>query len=130
MGNPIELLIIDDEPLVGQRLKPALAKEGYRVEIYTAPNEAVARLAEKNFDIVVTDIRMEELDGLQVLEQVLKRSPQTKVIMITGYATLEVAKESLGRGAFEFIAKPFRIGKIRETIQKAAQAVRAERGAI
>jgi DNA-binding NtrC family response regulator len=127
MGKPIELLILDDEPMVGQRLKPALVKEGYRVEVYTVPKEAVARLEEKNFDIVVTDIRMEELDGLQVLERVLKRSPQTKVIMITGYATLEMAHESLNKGAFDFIAKPFRIGKIRDTIQRAAKALNAIR---
>jgi DNA-binding NtrC family response regulator len=128
MGRPLELLILDDEPMVGQRLKPALVKEGYRVEVYTAPKEAVARLEEKNFDIVVTDIRMEELDGLEVLESVLKRSPRTKVIMITGYATLEKARESLDKGAFDFIAKPFRIGKIRETILRAATALNAARG--
>jgi DNA-binding NtrC family response regulator len=128
MGKPIELLILDDEPLVGQRLKPALVKDGYRVEIYTSPKEAVDRLAEKTFDIVVTDIRMEDLDGLQVLERVLKRSPRTKVIMITGFATLEIAQEALTKGAFDFIAKPFRIGKIRDTILKAAQALRADRG--
>jgi len=127
MGRPWELLILDDEPLVGQRLKPALTKEGYRVEIYTDPKEAVARLGEKNFDIVVTDIRMEELDGLQVLETVLKKSPATKVIMITGFATLEMAHESLDKGAFDFIAKPFRIGKMRETILKAARALEAGR---
>jgi DNA-binding NtrC family response regulator len=127
MGRPWELLILDDEPLVGQRLKPALTKEGYRVEVYTNPKEAVARLEEKNFDIVVTDIRMEELDGLQVLETVLQRSPATKVIMITGYATLEMARESLDKGAFDFIAKPFRIGKMRETILKAARALETGR---
>jgi DNA-binding NtrC family response regulator len=127
MGRPWELLILDDEPLVGQRLKPALTKEGYRVEIYTDPKEAVARLEEKNFDIVVTDIRMEELDGLQVLETVLQKSPATKVIMITGFATLEMAHESLDKGAFDFIAKPFRIGKMRETILKAARALEAGR---
>jgi DNA-binding NtrC family response regulator len=126
MGKPIEILILDDEPMVGLRLKPALGKEGYRVEVYTAPKEAVARLEEKNFDIVVTDIRMEELDGLQVLENVLKRSPRTKVIMITGYATLEMAHESIKKGAFDFIAKPFRIGKIREAILKAAQTLEKE----
>jgi DNA-binding NtrC family response regulator len=126
MGRPWELLIIDDEPLVGQRLKPALIKEGYRVEIYTDPKEAVARLKDKNFDIVVTDIRMEEMDGLQVMESVLQKSPDTKVIMITGYATLDMAHESLDKGAFDFIAKPFRIGKIRETILKAAQTLEKE----
>jgi DNA-binding NtrC family response regulator len=127
MGRPWELLILDDEPLVGQRLKPALTKEGYRVEVYTDPKAAVARLEEKNFDIVVTDIRMEELDGLQVLETVLQKSPGTKVIMITGYATLETAHESLDKGAFDFIAKPFRIGKMRETILKAARALETGR---
>ena len=126
MGKPIEILILDDEPMVGQRLKPALVKEGYRVEVYTVPKEAVARLEEKIFDIVVTDIRMEGLDGLQVLERVRQRSPRTKVIMITGYATLEMAHESLNKGAFDFIAKPFRIGKIRETILKAAQTLGKE----
>lgn len=127
MGRPWELLILDDEPLVGQRLKPALTREGYRVEIYTDPKEAVARLEEKKFDIVVTDIRMEELDGLQVLETVIQKSPDTKVIMITGYATLEMAHESLDKGAFDFIAKPFRIGKMRETILNAARALEAGR---
>jgi DNA-binding NtrC family response regulator len=126
MGRPWELLILDDEPLVGQRLKPALTKEGYRVEVYTDPKEAVARLEEKTFDIVVTDIRMEELDGLQVLESVLQKSPAAKVIMITGYATLDMAHESIEKGAFDFIAKPFRIGKIRETILKAAQTLEKE----
>jgi DNA-binding NtrC family response regulator len=126
MGRPWELLILDDEPLVGQRLKPALTKEGYRVEVYTDPKEAVARLEEKTFDIVVTDIRMEELDGLQVLESVLQKSPATKVIMITGYATLDMAHESIEKGAFDFIAKPFRIGKIREVILKAAQTLEKE----
>ncbi len=126
MGRPWELLIIDDEPLVGQRLKPALTKEGYRVEIYTDPKEAIARLGEKSFDIVVTDIRMEEMDGLQVLEGVLQKSPATKVIMITGYATLDMAHESLAKGAFDFIAKPFRIGRIREVILKAAQTLEKE----
>ena len=123
MSRPWELLILDDEPLVGQRLKPALTKEGYRVEVYTDPRQAIARLEEKQFDIVVTDIRMEELDGLQVLEDVLQKSPSTKVIMITGYATLEMAQESVKKGAFDFIAKPFRIGKMRETIQKAAKSL-------
>lgn len=126
MGRPLEILILDDESLVGQRLKPALVREGYRVETYTAPHEAVARLEEKDFDIVVTDIRMEDLDGLEVLARIRRKAPATKVIMITGYATLDLAKESLKQGAFEFIAKPFRIGTMRETILRAAKALEAE----
>ncbi|MEW6185632.1 MAG: response regulator [Thermodesulfobacteriota bacterium] len=128
MGRPIELLILDDESLVGQRLKPALEKEGYRVEAFTEPREALARLEEKDFDIVVTDIRMEDLDGMEVLSRIRQKSPQTKVIMITGYATLELAHESLNKGAFDFIAKPFRIGTMRDTILKAAKALQDEKG--
>lgn len=128
MGRPFEVLIVDDEPLVGKRLKPALEKEGFRVEIFTDPQEAEARITEKEFDIVVTDIRMEGLDGLDLLDRIRRKSPLTKVIMITGYATLELAKESLKHGAYDFIAKPFRVGTMRDTIQKAAQALRERRG--
>lgn len=127
MGNSVEILILDDEPIVGKRLLPALKKDGHQVEIFVDPKAAVSRLEEKNFDIVVTDIRMDELDGIQILESVTARSPNTKVIMITGYATLELARESLTKGAFEFIAKPFRLGEIRGTILKAAQALEKER---
>jgi len=126
MAGRLEILILDDEPMVGQRLKPSLEKEGYRVEAYVDPKAATARLDEKEFDIVVTDIRMEDLDGLQVLERVKARSSRTKVIMITGYASIDLARETVGKGAFDFIAKPFRIGTIRDTIMKAAQALEKE----
>lgn len=129
MGRRLELLILDDEPLVGRRLKPILDRDGYNVEIFVEPKEALARLQEKKFDIVVTDITMGELDGLQVLEQVKAKSPETKVIMITGYATLQAAKESMAKGAFDFIAKPFKVGTIRDTITKAAKAFEKERDA-
>jgi DNA-binding NtrC family response regulator len=127
VGRQLEILILDDEPLVGWRLKPILQKEGYHVEIFVKPKEALARMQEKIFDIVVTDIRMEELDGLQVLENVRAKSPETKVIMITGYATIEASREAVTKGAFNFIAKPFRIGTIRDAIMKAAQALENER---
>jgi DNA-binding NtrC family response regulator len=123
----LEILILDDEPLVGRRLKPILGKEGYNVEVFVEPKAALARVDEKKFDIIVTDIRMAGLDGLQVLENVKAKSPETKVIMITGYATVEVAREAVSKGAFDFITKPFRIGTIREAIMKAAQAFENER---
>ena len=121
-----ELLILDDEPLVGRRLKPLLEKDGYSVEIFQEPKMALARLNEKEFDIVVTDIRMGEVDGLQVLEDVRSRSPETKVIIITGYATVEVAREAVAKGAFDFITKPFKVGTIRDVITKAAKAFQKE----
>jgi len=120
MSEPMrEILVLDDEEIVGKRLKTALEKSGYEVEVFQNSREAVARIAEKEFDIVVTDIRMEEIDGMEVLEHVLAQSERTKVIIITGYATVEVAREALTRGAFDFIAKPFKPDDLREVISRA-----------
>ena len=121
----LEILVLDDEPIVGKRLKTALEKKGYAVEVYVDSVVALRRLDEKHFDIVVTDVRMEEVDGIQVLEHVLEHAERTKVIVITGYATVEVAREALAKGAFDFIAKPFKPDDLRQVIRKAAQALEA-----
>jgi DNA-binding NtrC family response regulator len=123
MENKVQVLILDDEPIVGKRLAPALAKLGCEVESFEDPKKALERIEEKTFDIVVTDIRMEEIDGIEILEKVKARSDHTKVIMITGYATVEVAREALGKGAFDFIAKPFKPNDLREVIVRAAEAL-------
>ena len=126
MSDPIRVLVVDDEEIVGKRLKQALTKQGYEVETYLDGKDALARLEEQSFDVVVTDIRMDEVDGLEVLRQVQEKTPRTKVIMITGYATIETAREALVKGAFEFIAKPFRPKELRKVVERAVEALRAE----
>jgi DNA-binding NtrC family response regulator len=123
MVRSLEVLLLDDEPIVGRRLKPALDKIGCRVEVFENPRKAVARIDQKEFDIVVTDIRMEEMDGIQVLEHVQKKWPRTKVIMITGYAKMDIAREAMEKGVFDFIAKPFRPDDLRRIIACAAEAL-------
>ena len=123
MTQNLLIMLVDDEPIVGKRLKPALAKYGMEVEVFEDPKLALKRLEEKEFDIVVTDVRMEDVDGIQVLETVLSRSERTKVIIITGYATMEVAREALVKGAFDFIAKPFKPADLRAAINKAAKSL-------
>jgi DNA-binding NtrC family response regulator len=123
MSNRYEILILDDEPIVGERLKPFIEKDGYRVEIFTDPVSALERLESKDFDIVISDIRMRDISGIEVMEKVFQKSRHTMVIMITGYATMELARESLTKGAFDFIAKPFKLKEIRQTIKKAAEAL-------
>ena len=120
MENKLQILIIDDEPIVGKRMKQALTKFGIDVEIFVDPQLAMNRLKDKSFDVVVTDIRMDKIDGIQILEHVLERGDHTKVIIITGYATMEVAREALAKGAFDFIAKPFKPDDLRTVINKAA----------
>jgi len=121
-------MVVDDEPIVGERLSSTLTKDGFAVEAFTDPTEALSAVASRPFDIVICDIRMGDIDGIQVMRKVLDASPGTKVIMITGYATLELAHESLTKGAFDFIAKPFKLGEIRKTIAKAKAALESEGG--
>jgi DNA-binding NtrC family response regulator len=123
MAPGLEVLLLDDEPIVGKRLKPALSKLGCEVEVFENPRLALQRLGQKDFDIVVTDIRMDEIDGIQVLEEILKKSPRTKVIMITGYAMMSVAREAMGKGAFDFISKPFSPDDLRKVILRAAESL-------
>ncbi len=119
-GDKLRVMIVDDEPIVGKRLTPSLEKHGFEVEAFVDPRQALARLKEQVFDIVVTDLRMEEVDGIGVLEHVMSSCPKTRVILITGYATVEVAREALVKGAFDFIAKPFKPKELRAVINKAA----------
>jgi CheY-like chemotaxis protein len=119
-AEKLQVMILDDEPIVGKRLKPTLTKAGFEVEFFESPTEALARLAEKQFDIVVTDLRMEEVDGIHVLEHIMERCKNTRVILITGYATVEVAREALVKGAFDFIAKPFKPKELTAVVNKAA----------
>lgn len=123
MTEQLKVLILDDEPTVGKRLGPALCKMGCQTETFVDPTEALLRLEETEFDVVVTDIRMEKLDGIQVLERVLAKSPRTKVVVISGYATLEVARQALAKGAFDLLAKPFKPADLREVIVRAAQSL-------
>jgi DNA-binding NtrC family response regulator len=128
MSTRCEILIVDDEPIVGERLQSFLTRDGHHVETFTDPAAAIERIETKPFDIVISDIRMGQIDGLQVMEKVFEKTPQVKFIMITGYATLELARESLTKGAFDFIAKPFKLKEIRKTIHRACEALQPAEG--
>jgi DNA-binding NtrC family response regulator len=127
MAEALQIMVVDDESIVGKRLRPALEKSGHAVEVFEDGQSAVDRLSSKSFDIIVTDVRMEGIDGMQVLERVLATSPRSKVIIITGYATVELAREALIKGAFDFIAKPFKPNDLRNIIAKAAKQIQSER---
>ena len=121
----LKIMVIDDENIVGKRLKPALEKTGDIVETFEEGEKALARFDEEPFDIVVTDIRMEKINGIEILERILAKSSRTKVIIITGYATVEVAREALSKGAFDFIAKPFKPDDLRAIIARASKELKS-----
>jgi DNA-binding NtrC family response regulator len=116
-----QILILDDEPIVCKRLHPALEKAGYDVETFISSSEAMERVKVKEFDIVITDLKMEGVDGMTFLTTVKERSPTTEVIVITGFATMETAKESYQKGVFDFVAKPFKLGEIQDVVKRAEE---------
>jgi len=120
------ILILDDEPIVSKRLKPSLEKKGYVVETFTSSADALNRVREHRFDIVVTDLKMEGVDGMQFLTEVKERYPNTEVIVITGFATMATAKESFNKGVFDFLAKPFKLGEIAEVIARAEAKIKKD----
>ncbi len=130
-GNfKLRILILDDEPIVCRRLKPAFQKIGYEVETFTDSTSALARLQEASFDIVITDLKMEGVDGMQILTEAKQAAIDTHVIIITGFATLETAKESYRKGAFDFVAKPFKLRDILECVKKIADQRQASKKSI
>lgn len=126
MSKQLDVVIIDDEEIVCKRLRPSIERMGCAVETFMDPVAALKRIDEKQFHIVVTDVRMEEVDGIEVLEHATKKWPETKVIVITGYAMMALAREAMEKGAFDFISKPFKPGDIRNVIRKAAQDLGVE----
>ena len=114
----LQILILDDEPIVCKRLKPAFLKAGYDVETFTDSAHAMDRTLEKTFDIVITDLKMEGMSGMEFLTDVKQRSPKTEVIVITGFATVEASRESLRQGVFNFVAKPFKLTDILDMVEQ------------
>ncbi len=121
----MQILILDDEPIVCKRLKPAFQKAGYEVETFTDSDSAMARIKQKSFDIVITDLKMQGTDGMHLLMRVKEIRPETNVIVITGFATPETAKESFTKGAFDFVAKPFKLSDILDTVRRLGERRRA-----
>ncbi|MEK6528954.1 MAG: response regulator [Nitrospirota bacterium] len=113
------LMVVDDEPIVGKRLKQVFEKAGYRTGVFTDGPSALKDLKENSYNIVVTDLKMQDVDGMKILEAAREKNPDIKVIIITAYAEVETAKEAFKKGVFDFIAKPFRIDDLKKVIARA-----------
>ncbi|MHB1215751.1 MAG: sigma-54-dependent transcriptional regulator [Thiobacillus sp.] len=121
------LLIVDDEEIALRNLQHVMEKAGYLVTASQSGAEAVEYLEKQAFDVVLTDLRMEGVDGMDVLKKSRELQPQAEVIFITGYATAESAVQALKHGAFYYIAKPFRLDEVRKVVAEALEKVRLRR---
>ena len=123
MDSKLEILVLDDEEIVGTRLKAVLEKAGYVVETCTDSRQAKNRIEQHRFDIVVTDLKMANIDGLQLFQVAKEKWPDCEVFLITGYATVEVTREALKKGIRDVIAKPFKITQFKKIIDQAAESI-------
>lgn len=102
-----KMLIVDDEPTIRESLKMVLTEEGYDTETACDGSEALKLATAQNFDIIISDLKMPEMDGISLLKKVNKICPQTSVIIITAHGSLDSAIEALRIGAYDYILKPF-----------------------
>ncbi len=116
---PKKIIVIDDEKIVCDMAQRVLQHEGYDVETFTDSVQALERLKGEKFDLVITDLKMENVDGMEILKEVNQRYPETKVIMLTAYATLDAAIEAIRERIFDFFPKPVKIEDLKRSVKKA-----------
>ena len=112
------LLVVDDEEIARTNLEYALRKEGYHVDTAANGLEALDKIKEHEYDLVLTDLKMEKMDGLQLLESIKPISPHTDIVMITGYATVSTAVDALKKGAAHYLSKPIQLDELRQTVRQ------------
>ncbi|MFN4975583.1 MAG: sigma-54-dependent transcriptional regulator [Bacteroidota bacterium] len=113
------ILIIDDEKSIRNVLKDILQHEGYQVEEAPDGEQGIKLFSSKSFDLVLCDIKMPKIDGMDVLQQIMELNPEVPVIMISGHGTIETAVEAVKKGAFDFISKPPDLNRLLITIRNA-----------
>jgi len=105
-NHKYSLLIVDDEPLIRQSLYEIFRIEGYQADMAQSGEEALEKIEANKFDIILTDLKLPQMSGIDLLVKSKELSPETEVILITGYGTIESAVDAMKRGAYEYITKP------------------------
>ncbi len=116
-----QILVADDEPNLRRVLKAQLTRDGYEVHAVEDGQAALATLEEHHVDVIITDLKMPNLDGMELLKQVTEKFPGLPVIMITAHGTVDTAVEALKLGAFDYVTKPFDRAELKHVIEKATR---------
>lgn len=122
-GNDVKILAVDDQEGICRLIKRILSEEGYSVKTATSPRRALTLATSEHFDIVITDIRMQEMDGISLLRQILLAKPEQAVVIITAYGSIESAVEAVRAGAFDYITKPFQSEELLHSIRRVTETL-------
>jgi DNA-binding NtrC family response regulator len=121
MNEPPRILVVDDEKIALNNLLYILKKENYEVTGTQSGPRALTLLEEQEFDLILTDLKMEKVDGMQILTRSRELYPDTEVLMITGYAIVDSAINAMKAGAYHYIAKPFKLDEVRKVVREALE---------
>ncbi|HWR82636.1 MAG TPA: response regulator [Candidatus Deferrimicrobium sp.] len=127
--KPIRILVVDDENIVLSLVRDALEDNDYLVETALRATDALRLMETEEFDLIITDIRMPDINGIDLVKRARAVRPEMSVIFMTGYANLNSAKDAIKQGACDYIMKPFELDEIRRAVQAAAQKIRKEAAA-
>ncbi len=125
MERTLNVLAVDDEQIVLDSVRKHLRKAAYDLHTALSVKDALTLMETTKVDIILTDLMMPEVDGLEFLKMMKERAPQTPIIMITGYATINTALQATNLGAFDYVAKPFTKSELTSVVARAAELVRA-----
>jgi two-component system response regulator HydG len=124
---PIRLLIVDNDEALARAMEESLAKVGYDCVVATSGPEGARKIETDTFDVIVTDLVMNDVDGMEILSRARQALPDAEVILVTGHATVPKAVEAMQQGAFNFLEKPITPNRLRAVCEKAADAIRLKR---
>lgn len=125
--DPLRVLVIDDEAFHAETVAEALEKVGYACTIATSGKKGASTAERDEFDVVLTDLRMNDLDGLAVVQRVRKSLPEAEVVVITGHGDVQTAVDAIKLGAAHYLLKPVDLGELRSIVAKAAERLRLAR---
>jgi DNA-binding NtrC family response regulator len=123
-GGHVDIFIIDDEPITVQRLVQAFKKDGYLADGFVSAQDAMASMAKAQPKVVITDVRLKDADGVDLMRQIKTFCPDAAIIIITGYASIDQAVEATKKGAFHYMAKPLHLENLRAVVKDAMEHVR------
>ncbi len=118
-GRDSRILVVDDEPGVLESLEILLSSEGYKVDVANSGQEALEKLKSQDYHLIITDVRMEGLDGIEVLKGVKGKNINIPVIIISAYASPESALKAMKEGAYDYLPKPFKISELKRVVKEA-----------
>ena len=115
------ILVVEDDASMGFFLSEAMSKEGYGVDVVTSGEEALERIGQDQFNLVILDLKLPSMDGMEVLANMKVTNPELVVIMITAHGSRDIAMEAIRKGAYDYFTKPFDINEMRVVVRRALE---------